>query len=68
MVFTGHTEPTGHYGWSLGQSVHFGGSHAMIIQNFENFQKSVFRHTLRAHMGMKGWFARVHKGALDSVI
>jgi hypothetical protein len=31
----------------------------MITQHFENSQKSVFYRTLEAHMGMKGWFARV---------
>ncbi len=34
-------------------------SHAMITQSFEIIQKSVFGRTLKAHMGMKGWFARV---------
>jgi hypothetical protein len=31
----------------------------MITQNFENSQKSVFCHTFRAEMGIKGWLARV---------
>ncbi len=59
MVHTGHTEPTGHCGCSPGQSGHFGGSHAMITQSFENPQKSVFGRILEAHISMKGWFARV---------
>jgi hypothetical protein len=56
---------------AIGQFGHFGGSGDMITHNFENSQKSVFCHTLRAHiMGMKGWFARVGqaKRAVDSVI
>jgi hypothetical protein len=44
---------TGHYGCLLGQSGHFGGSHAMITQNVEKILKSVFCHTLRANMGIK---------------
>ncbi len=59
VVPCGCAEPTDHYGCSIGQSGHFGGSHAMITQHFENSQKSVFYRTLEAHMGMKGWFARV---------
>jgi hypothetical protein len=41
--------------WSL-WVIHsdFGESHAMITQNCENSKKSVFCHTLRAQMGMKG--------------
>jgi hypothetical protein len=34
VVHTGHAEPTGHCGCSLGQSGHFCGSHVMITQNF----------------------------------
>jgi hypothetical protein len=31
----------------------------MIAQSSKNSQKSVFGRTLKAHMGMKGWFATV---------
>jgi hypothetical protein len=31
----------------------------MMIQSFEIIQKPVFNRSLEAHMGMKGWFARV---------
>ncbi len=55
----GCAEPTDHYGCSIGQFGHFGGSHAMITQHFENSQKSVFYRTLVLDFGMKGWFARV---------
>ncbi len=59
-VHTGHVEPTGHQGCSLGQSGHFGWSHACHDkQGFENSQKSVFGRTLEPHMGMKEWLARV---------
>jgi hypothetical protein len=39
-----------------------------ITKNFENFQKSVFCHSLKAHIRIKGWSASVCEGALDSVI
>jgi hypothetical protein len=39
MVDTYHAEPTGHSGCSPGQPDHFGGSHTIIAQNFENSQK-----------------------------
>jgi hypothetical protein len=45
----------------IGQPDRFGGSQsqAMIQQNFERSQKFAFGHTLEAHVGMKGLFARV---------
>ncbi len=59
VVHDGHTGPTDHSRCSPGQSGHFGWSHAMITQSFENSQKSVFGHTLVLDFGMKEWFARV---------
>jgi hypothetical protein len=59
LSLSGHTEPTGLYGCSLGQSGHLSGSHAIITQIFENYQKSVLCRTLVVNMSMKYWFARV---------
>jgi hypothetical protein len=53
MVHTGYTEPIGQSGCLPGQPDHFGGSHAMITQHFENSQKSVFGRTLVLVLGMK---------------
>jgi hypothetical protein len=47
-----------HYRCSIGQSGHFGGSHAMKTQRCENSQKSEFCRTLLVNMSMKYWFAR----------
>ncbi len=59
VVTGGCTESTNHSECSPGSSGHFVPSHVMKTQNFEYYQKSVFCHTLRTHMGMKEWFARV---------
>jgi hypothetical protein len=64
-MHTGCAGLTGDSVCSPGPSGHFGGSHAMIAQSFENSLKSVFCRTLGARMDLKGWF---DKRALDSAI
>jgi hypothetical protein len=69
VVHTGQTGPTGHHWCSLGQSSHFGGSHAIGTQSFENSQKLVFCRTLDADLtderiSLPEWRQRV----FDSVI
>ncbi len=61
VVPGGCAEPTEPYGCSIGQSGHFGESHAMKTQSFENSQYTVFCWALVVNMSMKYWFARVER-------
>jgi hypothetical protein len=58
MVHTGHAEPSGHSDCLLGHSGHFGKSHDMRTQSFENSQKTVLCYDFVVDLCMKEWFAR----------